>query len=549
MVEVRISRESLEVLADEGLVGGVTRLDTQVAALSDVATGEVLVSRVVIEVLRDEAPTAGVTRLDTQVAALSDAATGEAQVSRVVIEVLAGPLVEAGVTRLDSQVAALSNANTGEVQVSRISGEALARQGSAGPVAPLALNQDAHIFLHNWVTKAQMKTSFRNSLAKSPDTGAESRRGLSIKPTRSLTLQWQVCDTTTLQDLERIEVFLRRLTNERFQVPIYMDQQILDAAYLTSDDTILLDTSEARLFPGQRVAIVQVDACNQPTSFSFHIIDTMTNASLTFDSTLGVTVPVGSYVFPMMDCEVALDVTAEYVTAQVPRVRLTVIEAPGASQLPPLKSDLPTGAEVYGEVGDVERPIWFEEPDWSQGIKKGRKRQGKRDRGGRADFVSLEATRSVQTHDFTIHGDRSDMWKALEFFETRRGRLRTFWHIDQDQYMEVVDLDAGGTFVGVSVIGDLDDFSEEFDFVGIVMNDGQIFVRKVVTIQEILTVFRLTMDQAIALNLDVNNVNRVARARITRFVKDEFTERWDHTGHMEARISLIEALAEDTYPT
>ena len=141
------------------------------------------------------------------------------------------------------------------------------------------------------------------------------------------------------------------------------------------------------------------------------------------------------------------------------------------------------------------------------------------------------------------------MWKALEFFETRRGRLRTFWHIDQDQYMEVVDLDAGGTFVGVSVIGDLDDFSEEFDFVGIVMNDGQIFVRKVVTIQEILTVFRLTMDQAIALNLDVNNVNRVARARITRFVKDEFTERWDHTGHMEARISLIEALAEDTYPT
>jgi len=552
MVQVRISRESVEVLADETNTAGVTRLDQQAAGLSD-GTDEAQVSRVAIEVLGVEPDVAGVTRLDTQALGLHDAGGGEAQVSRVAIEVLAGPDLEAAVTRLDTQAAGLSDA-AGEVQVTRMAGEALARQGSAGPVSPLALVDDASIFLHNWASQAELKTSFRNALSPSPATGAESRRGLSAKPFRTQKLVWTICPQATggatdLDELERLEVYLRRITNDRFQVPIYKDQAELDAAYLTTDDTILLDTSVRRLFPGQRVAIVQTDFCNQITSVTYHLIDTMTNASLTFVSTLGVAVAAGSYVFPMMDCEVLLEVQADYTTSRVPTISLTVAEAPGLSQLPVLKSDTPTGADLYGEVGGIERPIWFEEPDWSSGIKKGRKRQGARDRGGRADFVSLEATRSVQSHQMNLHGDRDTMWQALEFFETRRGRLRTFWHVDQDQYLEAVDLDAGGTFVGVSEIGDLADFSEEMDYIGIVMNDGTVYVRKAVTIQQVLTVFRVTMDQVIGLNLDVNNVNRVARARVTRFAKDEFTEKWDHTGHMECSVSFIEALAEDDYPT
>lgn len=552
MVEVRISREALEALAAEPLTGGVTRLDVQAAGLAD-GTDEVQASRVAIEVLAAEPLTGGVSRLDVQAAGLADA-TIEVQASRVAVEVLGMVALGGGVTRLDVQAAGLADAAT-EVQITRIAGEALARQGSAGPVSPLALGDDAHIFLHNWVKAAELTTSFRNDISRSPVTGAESRLGLSIKPYRTMKLQWQVCpqpgpgQVQSLVELERLEVLLRRLTNARFQVPIYKDQAILGAGYTSVDTTILLDTSVRRFFPGARVAIVQLDACNQVTSFSFHIIDVMTSASLTFDAQLGITVPAGSYVFPMMDCEVLLDVQANYTTSRVPTVTLTVAEAPGDSQLPPLKSDTPTGAEQYAEAGEPLRPIWFEEPNWLRGIKKGRSRQGTRTRGGRADFVNVEATRSRQTHSYQLQGKRAEMWNALVFFETRRGSLRAFWHIDQDQYLEAVDIDASGTFVGVSKIGDVADFTEEMDFVGIVMDDGKVFVRKVVTIQEILTVFRMTLDQSIDLNLDPADVARVARARLTRYKTDSITERWTHTGLMTMSVQFIEVLDEGDQTT
>ena len=440
--------------------------------------------------------------------------------------------------------------NTVEVQVSRVVIETLARQGSAGPITPLALVDDAYIFLHNWATKARMKTSFRTDVTRSPDSGSESRRGLNVKPFRTMDLEWTVCDPNSpsgvgsLEELERLEVFLRRLTDQRFQVPIYMDQQELGAAYGSGDSTILVPTNQARFFEGQRVAIVQLDYCFRPQSFSFHIIEDMTNAQLTFDAPLGIAVPAGSLVFPLMDCEVALEVSANFLSARVPTVKLTVSEAPGASQLPPLKSDNPTGATLAHD----DRPVWFEEPDWARGITKGRSRDGGRSRSGRADFVNLKGDRSRQTHKFEIRSNRTSMWNALEFFETRRGRLRSFWHIDQDQYFELVEIDVGGAFLGISENTlDLADTQEEFDAVGLVMADGTAYVTDVSSVLNILTKFTVTFVTPLPAGLLLADAVRVARARLVRFSSDEFTETWDHTGLCSAGIDVIETLNEQDF--
>lgn len=547
MVEVRISRESVEVLADEGTVGAVNRLDAQVLALGD-NTDEVQASRVAIEVLGQEPPVCSATRLDSQVLALGDN-PDEVQVSRLVIEVLGAGDAEAAVSRLDAQVLALGD-NPAPVQISRIAGEALARQGSAGPVVPLALADDAYIFLHNWATQARMSTSFRTDVSISPDSGAESRRGLGVKPTRTLDLEWTICDSKTttginsLEQLERLEVLLRRLGDQRFQVPIYMDQQELDASYLSSATVINVRTDQGRFFPGARIAIVQLDFCHQPVSFSFHQISDLTNTTITLTSALGVAVAAGSLVFPVMDCEVLLEVDANYSTARVPSVKMTVTEAPGASQLPPIKSDTPTGAELAHD----DRPVWYEEPDWSRGITKGRSRQGSRQRGGRADFVSTEGERSRQTHRFEVTGNRDTIWGALEFFETRRGRLRSFWHIDQDQYFELVDIDPAGTFVGISENTlDLADTQEEFDALGLVMSDGKHYVTDVSNILQILTVFRVSFVNPLPSGLLLADHHRVARARLVRFSQDEFVETWEHTGYGTAGIDIIEVLNEQDF--
>lgn len=542
MVEVRVSRAGQEVLAAEGTVGGVTRTETQVVAGLGDDTGEARVSRASLEVLAAEPGVAAVTRIETQVAAGLGDGTSEAQISRASLEVLAAEDARAGVTRIETQVAANMDGST-EVRVSRVGGSVLARQGATSTVTPLDVADDSFIFLHNWATKAELRTSFRNTLSYSPDSGAESRRGLGVKPFRTMKLEWLVCDGADVARLERLEVLLRRIGDARFQVPIYMDQQELDASYLSTASTILVPTNRARFFPGARVVIIQIDADYHPTSFTFHIIESLTNDSITFVDQLGVDVPAGSLVMPVMDCEIMLEVEADYSTARIPRVVMTVSEAPGTSQLPVLKADTPTGAETYNGY-----PIWFEEPDWSEGVLKGRRRYGDRSNSGRADLVTPEGDRSRQYHSYSITGKREELWQALEFFETRRGRLRAFWHIDQDQYMQPAAIDPSGTFVSVSEVGDLTDFEEEFDYVGVVMNDGQIFVREAVTIQQVLTVFRITVDTPIATGLSASNANRIARARLSRFESDEFIESWSHTGYMQSSIEIIEVLNEDNYP-
>lgn len=546
MVVVRVTRVAGETLADEGLRAGATRLDVEVLGAADeTGTGEtVRVSRVVVEVLADEPPTAAATRLDVEIVGSADTAgTGETvRVTRISGEVLLAEPPTAAATRLDVEVlGAAAEAGTGEtVRVTRIVGEVLSRQGSAGPVSPLALNTDSEIFLHNWVNNATLRSSFLNDVRISPISGAESRRGLRIKPDRTMQLQWI---TNENERLDRLEVFLRRITDERFQVPIYMDQQELDQAYLSSASTINVNTRLGRFFQGARVVIVRLDACNQYVGHSFHLVQTLTSTSLTFTTTLGVAVPVNSLVLPVMDCEVLLEHETDYQAAKTAVTTLEVREVAGASALPALKSDNPAGFPVF----DL-RPIFTIEPDWIQGMKRGRSRQGDSYKQGRTELTFKAADRSRVTHEFLLTGKRDEMWPCIEFFDTRRGRLRSFWLTDQEQTFTISAIDATGNFVSVFEIGDFTDFNEEWDWLGLKMADGTEYVREVITVQQVLTVFRLTVNPPLPASLNVGDVVRVARARVTRFASDELVETWNHTGYMSTRLRFIEALNERDAP-
>lgn len=552
MVASYVSRVVAEVVAADPTKAGVSRLGAQVAGRAHDANSQAAtVSRIVAEVVADENPQAGVSRLSSQVAGQAHAANAQsALVSRLVAEIVAGPDAQAAVSRLSSQVAGQAHAaNAQAALVSRIVAEVVAPQNTAGPIVPLPLADDIHVFLHNWVQQAEMRTSFQTDVRFSPETGAESRRGLTLKPFRSMRLEWLEGDDMTLSQLERLEVLLRRMTDVEFQVPIYMDQKELDQSYtVAGTDTINIKTDDARFFPGQRVVIVRRDIENQAVAFDFREIDSLTNASLTFTTALapGETWDQGSLVFPCMDCEVMLEAVIDYSTARKARLTMTVSEVPGASQLPPIKSDNPVGFDVF-----EDRPIFDIEPDWTTGVRKGRKRQGKRVKQGRGDIIIKLGDRSRQYHSYTVNGKRDEMWPVVEFFETRRGRLRTFHHVDHDQYLEIAELDASGNFVGVSEIGDLADFAEEFDpgWVGIVMKDGTTYVRNVANIQQVLTVFRITVTPALPTNLDVTQVARVARSRITRFESDELREIWTTAGYLSASVSFIECLNEEDFPT
>jgi hypothetical protein len=251
----------------------------------------------------------------------------------------------------------------------------------------------------------------------------------------------------------------------------------------------------------------------------------------------------------MMDCEVTLEAKAKQVTALNVAVTLEMTEVAGASQLPPTKSDNPSGAQTFDDV-----PIFDYDPDWVDGIEKGRIRDGQKYRQGRTNRVYKAAARSRQWHKLDLTGlrapcasdSRSDVWRVVEFFDTRRGRLRSFWHIDHEYLWSVESFDPSGNFVGVSEFGDFTDFEAELEggFVGIVMKDGTFYVREAVTVQQVLTVYRITVDPPLPAGLDPADVARIARARRSRFNSDELQENWKHTGYMGTSVEIVETLEE-----
>jgi hypothetical protein len=554
VVAVKVSRQSLEAGALAPDQAAATRLDAEVATpLQSTTTGRTLVTRMTAEVCGRNPGTARATRLDAEVATkLQAPTTGRAQVSRLSAEVGARNLKIGVATRLDAEVAAkLQTPTTGRVQVSRITAEVAAHRGASGPVEPLPLASGIEVFLHNWASEATLRTSFLTDVSVAAATGAESRRGLISKPERTLSLLWHqhADDDAQRARIDRLLVMLRKLTNERVAVPLYMDQVELAASYGSGVDTIFFDTSKGRYFLGARVVIVQLDYAGQYKSHSFHLIEDLQDDRLVFTANLGVAVPAGALVMPMIDCEVALEAKSKLVSALNYQVSLDLIEVAGASQLPPVKTDMPTNAQVFGDA-----PIFDFEPDWIDSIETGRSRQGERFRQGRTSLVFAAAERSRQTHSMSFTGlrgacassTRDDIWRIVEFWETRRGRLRSFWLVDQEQVWEPESIDPSGNFVGVHEIGDFADFQAELEgeWIGLVMADGTEYVREAVTVQQVLTVFRITVSPVLPTNLDVNQVVRISRGRRTRFDSDELEEKWSNTGYLSTSMEFIETLQE-----
>lgn len=541
MVETRISRQAVEVASAANGQASVTRIDVEAAAsAAEASSGAARVSRMAVEVLSAKPPAASVTRLDVEVAAFATApGTDSSLISRQSVEILSTARREAAVTRLDIEVAGLATVpSSGSALISRQSLEMLTRRGAAGTVSPLPLATGIEVFLHNWASEVRLNTSYVNDIAYSPSTGAETRLGLSEKPERSMRLMWQTDDRARL---DRLYVMLRKFTDERVAVPLYCDQRELPNAVPSSATTVFFDTSKGRWFAGARVVIVQLDGRRDYVTHSFHIIESMENDRINLTAALGVDVPANSIIMPMMDCEIVLEASLEKATARNSILTLEVVEVAGPSALPPTKADIPSGAQTF-----AGKPIFEIEPNWVRGINKGRSRQGRIRRQGVSNVVEKHATRSREVVSMDLLGKREDIWRAVQFFDTRRGSLRTFWAIDHEQIWEVAQIDAGGVFVGITAFGNFDDFKAELEggWLGLVMRDGTVYVRDVPTVQNILGVYRVTLGTLLPASLSTSDVVRVARGRSVRYARDEQEERWFHTGVMGLKVEFIETLEE-----
>lgn len=537
MVRVNLTRQSFEAIsADSGETLAISRQNAEVLGNQDTANAEIVnLTRMSYEVICAPFKKVSIVRQNAEVMGQTDGAVAERlNLSRMSYESICAPFKKVSIVRQNAEVMGQQDAAVAErMNLTRMSYEVLSRKGP-NPVVPLPLASDFDLFMHNWTTEASLENSWLTDVQQGGADGAEERRGLSLKPTRTVNLQWTM---EGINECDRLLVALRKASQGNFQVPLYSDQVELTVGALSGTKVLTFDPTQRRFFAGGRVALVRRSSGMVPITYQIGQIFTQTTASLTLVSNLTADVLPGDIIVPMIDVEAVLTPSLHFDMSYGGSVKLTVVEVSGASQLPAHDSDNPFGFDAY-----LGKPIFDINPNWIQGFDMGFDHQGERYTAGRAANTYLVGDRSRLVSNYFFSFDRDEAWDIVQFFDTRRGRLRSFWLVDQDQLWLPVST-SGTAFLDVDPLGDFDMFCEDMDYVGIVLADGTTIIREVVTIEETLGIWRITPLTPFPV-FDPTDAVRVARARIVRFDSDAMTESWINDDVMTTRLGFIECLNE-----
>ena len=136
----------------------------------------------------------------------------------------------------------------------------------------------------------------------------------------------------------------------------------------------------------------------------------------------------------------------------------------------------------------------------------------------------------LSQESYFINGLPQKEWKRRQTLQTRPVTKKDLWASDLSIRMRKnlrVRLDP------------------KSDYDWIVMNDGTIYLRQINTVQDQGGTWRLTLVGGQTMpTVDVSQIQRFARARLSRFDRDSMTERWASTEVCRLSISTVEVQQE-----
>lgn len=537
MVDARVYKIGIEALAESPVRLAVTKQSieilSQFAANSD---SDVRIYKVGMELLRKTPPEIGVTKQSVEILGQNVANSASTQVYKVGVEILFQNKKTIAVTKQSVEMITQNVANAAPVNLFKQGIEVLFKSGPL-LTGPASLPSYWDVFANNWAQEISMETAYDTDISKASTTLTEDRRGLRDRPYRMINFRWTGMSRT---DIDRLMIFLRKLTSAQFFVPLYQDLTEVTQTSPTGPTayTIYCDPQKARFFANQRVVTVQLDEGMLPVAAQVHEIDEVQVDRLVMKSLLTQQYePRTTVIFPCMDVEIILEPNVTFITDQVGNVNLQAHEITATTALPPVWTGDPEDVQFYDGI-----PVFSWEPDWSSPPQITWKREGNILTKGRGVEPYTQGARYRAMHHYMLGETRDTFWDYLKFFDSRRGRRRTFWHVDQENIWRVSNIN--GVFVEIFKFGDFTEFQDDFDYVGIVTKSGEYYVRKVETIQEVLGVYRLTCDIALPV-IDPSEVLRVSRARLSRYMKDAMTERWKGNEYVQIPIDILELLEEN----
>jgi hypothetical protein len=459
------------------------------------------------------------------------------KVAALYAELAFGVAAEARVSKQSLEVLVDNSENNpvANLQIPFIFIELAAQRGPAAPV-PLSDPSGLDFFVHNWSNSVEMTTSYMTNVVQAQDSLAEERRGLWSRPDRQIKFTWLQNEPEWMIRLRSAAI---RFPNERLVALMYQHQMIPTASSAASV-TINADTTDRPLFVGQRVVIIKLNRDrSRVDSADMRRVIYKSDTYMTLDSATSFAIGEGdTIVFPTMDTEVNLKSAISFIAETVGRVDMELTEVVGPSALPPLSIAVPDGVEsAYGI------PIWDFEHDWTEPLQTFYIRDGKNFTQGRGTIIDAQGAHHRLVTPYKIGPfERHEFMRFSRFYDYCQGRLRPFWLIDQENNWTLEAINGAGLFLDFDPIGDFDEFVAVNEYVGVILKSGKRLVRKAVDVEDLGGSWRITLDAAVT--FAAGDERLIARARVSRFNKDEMVETWTTDGVATAHAEVIEILEE-----
>lgn len=483
-------------------------------------------------------PTAGfkyalLTRLRGELLAASRAARN--QVTNFHAEVI-GDFIVRPIQRVTRQVFEVLGAHPARVQLTRFAIEVL-YDALGVRVTPHSLPSVlANIFSHNWDAQAKLESAYNTAITFASGSLSEERRGLIDRPYRTLFVRFMGFDKF---ELNRLSMTAMRLCQQRFTpIPLFTDFSKVTAQ--SSGTTIYCDTTYRRFFLNARVMIHSWDAHRRPTAVEYGQIQTFDATSITLQAPLVGTFPAGSRVYPCIEAELALEpVDLNLISDECLDMAMTIKETVGSAALPSTIDGFanPPGFQTWNG-----RPIFDVPSDWSANLRSGIRREGEKNQVGRAEIVRADGPRAQFMHEMRLTLlTRAKFWKVLQFFDSRMGRLRSFYMVDPAAKFQANSILT--TNVRIKASGNIEDLQDFMSHVAIVMRDGTIYVRDVTSVTLDSGEWVIAFGSVIPV-VDITQVRKVTQAYLVRLRDDAMAEQWTTDEVCEVSLWGVEVLAE-----
>lgn len=376
----------------------------------------------------------------------------------------------------------------------------------------------ANIFSHNWAAQAKLESAYGTAIATSSDALAEERRGLVDRPYRTLMVRFLGFDKN---EVTRLSMTAMRLCQQWFTpIPLFTDFSKVTAT--SSGTTIYCDTRWRRFFLGCRVMIHSWDANHRPANVEYGLIQAFDDTSITLQAPLAGSFPVKSRVYPCIEAQLSLEPSdMNLVTDEVLDMSLTVKEAVGPSALPSTITGFanPPGFQTWNS-----RPIFDVPSDWSANIRSGVHREGESSISGRSEIIRPDGPRAQFLHEMRLTLlSRAKFWKVLQFFDSRMGRLRSFYMVDPATKFKANSVLT--TEVRIKPVGNIEDLQAFMSHIAVVMRDGTVHVRNVTSVTVDGAEWVVAVGSVLP-SITFGNVRKVTQAFLVRLRDDAMTEEW-----------------------